>query len=218
MSAIFRIFFWLAFHPFTISYHSWLADVVISSWCTSTVYCTVCWVTPGIKLSKVSCVSAELLAEVLVRLGAARRTIHRGTRLFNLFRRSIFVTADLHCYSTLYFADCWVGRWCGCSRYSNLSKVCHTGFDLCRSCIAALWARLTEKQMGVNHPHLRSNFNLWLMVHQPPRIFEENMHMHPLVVQICHHGIASLKEPDPLRTEKIWNIAQDQSEAIQTSA
>ena len=36
----------------------------------------------------------------------------QGTRLFNLFRKGIFVTADLHCYSTLYFADC---------RYSGLS-------------------------------------------------------------------------------------------------
>ena len=30
----------------------------------------------------------------------------QDTRLSNLFRRSILVTADLHCYSTLYFADC----------------------------------------------------------------------------------------------------------------
>ena len=35
------------------------------------------YATPGIKLSKVPCVSAELLAEVLVRLGVARQTIHR---------------------------------------------------------------------------------------------------------------------------------------------
>ena len=33
----------------------------------------------------------------------------QGTRLFNLFRTGIFVTAALHCYSTVYFAD-WRAR------------------------------------------------------------------------------------------------------------
>ena len=37
----------------------------------------VCLVTPGINLSKVSCVSAELLAEEIIRLRVARQTIHK---------------------------------------------------------------------------------------------------------------------------------------------
>ena len=44
---------------------------------SSLVPTITCWATPGIKLSKVSCVSAELLAEVIVGLRVACQTIHR---------------------------------------------------------------------------------------------------------------------------------------------
>ena len=82
-----------------------------------------CRVTPGIRLSKVSCVSAELLAEVLVRLGVARRTIHRVLQDYSICFQEVYSLLQTFIATvryTLQIDDSW-----GYPNFVKLPKTCY---------------------------------------------------------------------------------------------
>ena len=67
----------------------------------------ICRVTPDIGLSRVSssCVSAELLADQIVRLELLAKLSARYKTIQSVTKRYIVAVAP-NCYSTVYFADC----------------------------------------------------------------------------------------------------------------
>ena len=65
----------------------------------------ICRVTPDIGLSKVSCVSAELLADQRVRFEVLAKLSARYETIQSVTKKCIVAVAP-NCYSTVYFADC----------------------------------------------------------------------------------------------------------------